>query len=242
MFAAGMCMFATCTFAARVSAQQSEPMSTDRPDYTNGVDVVHKTQLELGYTFTRIVFVNQQSIGELLLRVPLTKNAEFRLAPNGLIATSVFGSTQTAMQDAVVGTKIHLTENTGVILDTSLPTGSAPTGGRGTTPEAVFSARLPLSNALTAATNAGISWNREASGRSGAFNGSIELAYDVSDRTGAYLEAFGTDLTRDQMRTSFVNAGVLQQVGANSQIDFRIGHGINSTHAWFIGAGIAKRW
>src|SRR4051812_8201358 len=168
---------ALCALATHVYAQHPEPISTDRPDYTNGVDVVHRTQVELGYTYTHVAFVTQHSIGEVLLRVPLTKNAELRLAPNGLIATSVFGSTQTARQDAVIGTKIHLTENTGVILDTSLPTGSAPIGGSGTTPEAVFSARRPLSDALTAATNIGMSWNREPSGRSGAFNGSVELGY-----------------------------------------------------------------
>jgi len=98
--------------SATAQGRQADPLSTDRPDFTEAASTVAKgrVQVEGGYTFAREGDVEAHVLGELLVRIGVLDFAELRLGvPNYLFVESQDGR-DSGLDDSFLGVKLKLVE------------------------------------------------------------------------------------------------------------------------------------
>src|SRR5450759_3904819 len=252
---------AACLIAAAACAHIAPPttapaIDTDRPDKTDGTTTVLRgfTQAEGGYTYSRADGVNEQAIGEALVRIGLSARSEVRVGLNSYAVTDDGAVRLQGMQDAAFGVKVRLVEDTerfslwhpgaAVIATTTVPTGAAPWRVRTLQPETHLALFWPLTSRLGLTTNINASFPVEDGRRytQGAASGSF--GYEFSDRLQAFAEWFSLfPASRGGANGHYIDSGVMLAFGENTQLDLRAG--ISATRGAgdsFIGAGIARRW
>ena len=231
---------------------ETPPLITDRPDFTESPQTVSKgmTQIEAGITYERSGDAKATTIGETLIRVAAGKRAEVRIGiPSYITARDGVGRAS-GLDDAFLGAKFVLAEREkfplALLVGTTLPTGSRSVAARKISPEAVLATEVGLSEKTGLAFNAGIGRPDDGGGRYSQIFGSISLAHDVSDRVGAYLEAYAFNRTeRGGDSQKFINGGLTYALNPNLQLDARIGKGVGndvSGSEYFYGFGVAKRF
>lgn len=241
----------------------SEPLVTDRPDFTEasvtvGVGVV---QVEGGYTFTyddgNGSEVNEHSFPELLLRTGVLADwLELRVGWNwGNSAETVFGAGDenlSGAEDLYLGMKLALTPQcgclpeTGAIVQMTVPTGS---------PEFTAHEVLPgVSYLYGWDVNDFFSWGGSSQANRAIdengedfyveFAQSLTTGYSLSDDWGMYVEWFmfapcGAATAENQQ---YGNAGFTYLFTDNIQWDIRAGIGLNeAADDFFTGTGLSVR-
>jgi hypothetical protein len=235
---------------------KAEPIVTDRPDFTESTDTVPagKMQLEGGFTYSRAASEKDSALGELLLRVAAGRRAEVRIGLNSYDWTSGSGPATHGMEDATLGMKLRLAPasqkldllrpNMSVILMTTIPSGSPDYRDNHLVPTAKLAFGWELSKLWEAAANVNYTYASDQGTRFDQVATSLSFGYSVSDRVGAYFEAFGLGpQTAHGADQNYVNAGVTYLVNNDYQLDFRGGCGISGTRPdYFFGVGAARRW
>jgi len=241
----------------------SEPLVTDRPDFTEASSTVGRgvVQLEAGYTYTFNddpgEVLASHSYPETLLRVGiLAQWLEFRIDWNyaeqragvGFGAVRARGS-----EDLTVGFKIGLTPQEGILPEMALiPQLSIATGEDGFTageelPGILWIYGWEVNDFIVTAGQTTL--NRavdEVTGEAfGEFSQSWTIGYSLTDRLGAYTEWFGIvpDGADTERTTHFFNGGFTFLVTNDLQLDIRGGVGLNeAADDYFLGTGFAKRF
>jgi len=237
------------------AAAQSEPIVTDRPDFTESTSVVPRgmLQVEGGYTFERAGAVHTHAIGEVLGRVGLLDALELRIGLNSYTITSVAGGSSTGVEDASLGVKLGLLRRDGhgaafpeaaLIVATGLPTGGSAVTAGGWEPEAKLALGWDLSERLGVAANLNAASLHGNGGRTGELAGSVSFGYSLTDRIGSYAEYYGFYPTSGPgADTHFANAGLTYLLTDDFQVDARVGHNLGSPEGdYFFGIGLARRW
>ncbi len=241
--------------SANAQGRQADPLSTDRPDFTEAASTVAKgrVQVEGGYTFAREGDVEAHVLGELLVRIGVLDFAELRLGvPNYLFVESQ-GGKDSGLGDSFLGVKLKLVEaatrfdrvlpSVALLLGTTLPTASKGFGEDQAQPEAKLALTWDVSERLAVGSN--LNFARARSGGDGfsQFSGSLVLGLGLGDHTGAYVEYFGfTATTPDGADASFLNGGFTFLTDKNLQFDIRAGLGLNDPQPnYFAGLGFAWR-
>lgn len=242
-----------------------EPLTTERPDFTNSSRTVGKgrVQLESGYTFTTdrdpVARVTSHSYPEALLRIGLlTDWFEIQVGQNAL-STRTAGTDGLArasgLQDLYLATKFALTEQSGwrpetaVTLQMSVPTAPRALSSGKVLPGLLYLYSWELvpdqislggSSVITGAVDGtGTTYVQLAQ--------SLSLGYTLTDRLGAYTEWFmiapaGAD-EPGVLPQHYFNSGLLYRVTPNFQLDARFGFGLNRAAAdMFAGVGFAVRY
>lgn len=241
----------------------SEPLVTDRPDFTEASSTVGLgvSQIEFGYTYTydnnSDTGTRTQSFGEPLLRYGIFADwLEFRLAlfptEQQTNAGTVSNSTS-SIQDMYLGFKIGLTPGSGLLPEMALiPQMTVPTGGRAfsanqTLPGLNWIYAWELSDNLSTAGSTQV--NRSVDGTTG--NTYTELAQSwtvaasLTDELGAYTEWFalipsGADTDQTQ---HYLNGGFTYLLSNDVQFDIRAGVGLNdAADDYFFGTGLTVRF
>jgi len=227
------------------------PLITDRPDFTESPQTVPKgmVQIEAGVTFERAGSARQTTVGETLVRVAAGNRAEVRIGiPSYLHVRD--GGRASGLDDAFLGAKFVLSSPRkrplALLIGSTLPTGSRRVAPRKFSPEAVLATEFDLSKKVGLAVNAGVARPNEGDGSFGQIFGSASLGFDLSERVGAYLEAYAFNRTeRDGNAQKFVNGGFTYSVNPNLQLDARLGFGLgNDTGGrdYFYGIGVSQRF
>jgi len=237
----------------------SEPLVTDRPDFTEASSTVGKgvAQLEIGYTFIRNDDDGQKteshSFPEPLLRYGLLADwLELRVGWNyGDEDTE--GAKTSGAEDLYLGFKIALTPQEGILPEMALiPQMTAPTGANAVTTDEVL---------------AGLNWiygwqinDFVSTAGSTQFNRAIDpgtsesytewaqswtFAFSLSDNIGAYTEYYGLFPTNEDTARSenYINGGFTYLVSNDIQFDIRAGAGLNSEADDFLaGTGLSIRF
>ena len=241
----GFCM-AFCTICT------AAPITTDRPDFTESSATVELgyVQLEGGYTYTKTDNANSQSVGELLMRLPLIKGIEARVGINSILFSDTQSGNQSGLEDSSVGFKIAIVEDqkaflpqTALIVDTSLPTGGNPYRKDRLQPGAKVCVGWALSDQWALSSNLGYSRLFDDA-HYNEFTQSISLATTFLENWGAYFEFFGIQTSLDDDdNLSYFNTGLTYIIQDNYQLDARIGHGFNGQDSdYFIGLGLSARF
>ncbi len=239
----------------------SEPLVTDRPDFTEASTTVGLgvAQLEFGYTYIHDNSggdsSHTQSFGEPLLRVGiLAEWLEFRIAvfpTSDRTITQGISETTAGVDELYLGFKIALTPQEGLLPEMALipqmnvPIGSnAPSSGS-VEPGINWIYAWGINDFLsTAGSTQG---NRRIDDTGDAY---LEMAqswtvgYSLSEKWGAYTEWFalipsGADTARTE---SYANGGLTYLFSNNVQFDIRVGWGLNEAAAdFFTGTGFSIR-
>jgi hypothetical protein len=241
---------------------RDEPLSSDRPDFTETSTTVGRgvVQLEMGYTYFRdreAGTTNQShSYPELLARIGvLAEWLEFRVAYNHVI-----GSVETTPlplenfsggEDLYLGFKIGLTGQAGILPEMALtPQWTVPTGSE----ELSAGIVLPgvnwlygwditewLSTAGSTQLNRAVDDNDDVYTE---FAQSWTIGYTFTERWGGYTEWFvlapcGSDVARTQ---HYFNGGFIFPLTNDLQLDIRAGVGLSrASDDFFAGSGLVIR-
>ncbi|NBW39798.1 transporter [bacterium] len=233
-------------------AELHEPMSTDRPDFTESTKTIQRGHLqgEFGYRYTRDNKrdFKQEAIPEGLLRIGVTDLLELRLSAQGLKGTD----SDFALGDLTIGTKIKLYEacdcnfDLSTIIDVTLATGAKRYSQEKTSSQLSFlwSYHEDTDWALAGQVNLNAAVER----REHYFqpSSSIALSYELTDRLGVYTEYYGFYPRGSHAPSTapehYVNGGVTYLLHPNLQLDLLVGVGLNGrADDSFIGSGITFR-
>lgn len=240
-------------------ASLSEPLVTDRPDFTEAASVVGRgvLQIETGYTYTFNdddgVETRSNSVPEALFRYGILADwLELRVGYT-YGDDDVNGLATSGSDDLYLGFKIGLTPQDGLRPEMAIiPQMTVPTAGLDRTNGEVL---------------AGLNWlyawevnDFISTGGSTQFNRALDevtdegytewaqswtIAYSLTDRLGAYTEYYGfypsgadTALTEH-----YFNGGFAVLIGNDVQWDIRAGTGLNdAADDFFVGTGLTFRF
>ena len=238
---------------ASAVAQDGFPISTDRPSFSDGTGIIPKGrwQLETGFTFNKVGEAELQTIGEVLLRFPLQERLELRFSNFGLGHTNGVGGGGEGFLDPVAGVKYRLqtgvsgkTPDLAFVAQATIPAGSPDFRVRRSQP----TLKLAGYHQLDAANGAG--WNvvwsnlgpRGATFDQWAISGYWACTLDA--KTASFVELYHLmPASKGGPNSTFVDAGVTYLLDKATQIDLRIGSGLDQRRdGWFIGAGVAFRF
>lgn len=220
--------------AAGDSSGEAPPLVGDRPDFTESAAVVTRLQLETGYTYEELGGTDLHTLGELLVRVPVSGRLELRVGVPSWARERSSGTAAgaTGLTDASLGVKLGL-RNPGsggpavaVLAGSTLPTGDE-FGSDGLHPAARLAGALDLSERVSVAANAGAASAEDEGGRYAELSGSVSLGIGATDAVGVYLEAYGLAPTGGGPAAGWVlDGGATWLAGPHLQLDVRAGTGL----------------
>lgn len=237
----------------------SEPLVTDRPDFTEASSTVGRgvAQIEFGYTYVSDNDGTDQTLGhsypEALLRYGIFANwLEFRAAWN-YANEEVNGVGMSGSEDLYLGFKIGLTPQEGLLPEMSLiPQMTVPTGHNAFTADQV----LPGVNWIYGwevndfiSTAGSTQFNRALDATTSAsyteYAQSWTIAYSLADKLGAYTEWFALfPSSADTVKPEhYFNGGFTYLISNDVQWDIRAGVGLNdAADDYFVGTGLSIRF
>ncbi len=239
------------------TAAEPPPLVTDRPDVTESAETVRRgaVQVEIGYGHARVdgdggVELDRTSFPATLVRVGLGDRVELRVGWDGYVAESLDAggveTEQTGVADLALGAKVKLREGLALLVGAGVPSGSRAFRAERVDPAVVLAASHALTDALSLGYNVGYGAEtvQDAPGdldTRGLGRYSASLAIGLTDRWGAFVEAFGF-LPADGGPAHSADAGVTFLASKNVQLDLSGGAGLNErADDWFVGAGISFR-
>jgi hypothetical protein len=248
----------TVVSSVSVLAQDSgvPPISPDRPDLTNGTDIVPlgMLQLEGGVAFATTRDGTSIGAGELNFRLPLARWFELTVQGVSWAREGTGEASASGFNDGAIGCKIRLlsghpsaagtSPRVALLLLTSLPTGSGGFQVPRLQPQATLAMDLDITSSLSLSTNIGVMRGYGDGQRYIQAYGGLSFGFAIGGPWSAFLEGFayqpgsagGTGL-------GVVDAGVQLLVGNDVMLDGRLGRtsgdGPRSTYG---GLGISFRW
>ncbi len=238
----------------------SEPLVTDRPDFTEASSTVGRRvlQIESGYTYSYNNDGSSQTIGhsypESLFRYGILADwLELRLATN-FTNTRFESLSEFGMNDLYLGVKLGLTPQEGVLPEMALvPQMTVPTGADKLSSDQV----LPGLNWLYGwdvtdliSTAGSTQFNRDVDGQTNQgytkWAQSWTIGYTLAEKWGGYTEWFAifptsADTEKPQY---YFDGGLTYRFTNDIQWDIRSGVGLNeAADDYFVGSGLSiRRW
>jgi hypothetical protein len=247
------------------SAAEDSKISSDRPDFLTGPDVVGKGrfQVELGALVQRDDAGDQRTrtvSTPILLRLGVTESLELRLESEGRTRrrnTNVATQTttyQTGYADASVGVKWNMqqgdeakgTPSVGWVVQAELPSGSRAFRGRGARPSIIGAFEWELQNDFAMSVNAGAKYdNHDTEGRFMAAVLGAGVSKGITDRLTMAAEVVGQDLRSKKYGGNVVIAdlAVMYLLTPSLQLDALVGRGLTSdSPKYFFTLGVSARF
>ncbi len=242
-------------FPVASSAQQADPMITDRPDFTESASTVSpgRFQFEMGYTFTRAGQEDRHNFGEILARVGILTWLEGRLGLNSFSQLRAPGADREGLEDLTISAKAVLyrkpevssaaVPQVALLFGADLPTGESGFGSTELQPGVKLAFDFELTARLNLGSNLGWAYLFSDDQRFHQGVGSVVFGYSISDPLTTYVEWYGLfPENRGGGSNHYVNGGLAWLLGPNFQLDWRIGAGLQDPDPnWFTGAGLSFR-
>ncbi|NCT83846.1 MAG: transporter [Comamonadaceae bacterium] len=241
--------------AAGAAARADDAISPDRPDFTNGPDVLAagRLQIETSGAWQRDSadgLTTRLRSTPTLLRLGLGHSLELRLDSAGALRQS--GPHASGRGDLGLGFKWQLQEGDanqpglGWLFDLQTPTGSGPFKGHGLRPSLNFLAQWQLPAGYSLGTMAGLLVDRnDADQRYTAGVLSASLGIPVNDRLRGFAELAGQRLAsaRNGGNVVTLGTGLAWQLTDDAQLDAAAFRGLNrSTPDWACTVGLSLRF
>lgn len=242
----------------------SEPLVTDRPDFTEASVTVGRgvTQLETGYTYVRDrgpgTSFDGHAFPELLVRQGMLADwFELRVGWTWLAETETGGGVTTRhsrSSDLLVAVKLALTPQEGLLPEMALvpqvflPISDDPAlGGGELLPGVNWIYAWDLSDRIYMAGSSQLLRTLdETTGRPfSLYVQSWAFGYSISERWGSYAEwfVFVPDGAEDARTQHYLNGGLTYLVSNNIQVDWRVGIGLSdAADDFFTGPGLSIRF
>lgn len=243
--------------AALAFAQTSEPLVTDRPDFTESPRVVGPRvwQFESGMGWERNVVddiaFRRFTAPEALVRLGFNTRLELRAAMDGVVREHTGRPRtewRTSASDVALGVKYQMAHQSGLGLDlavlahVSLPTGGVVSSGNADPSVTVAWGRDFGSAGLTGNFN----WAAPTgfSRRARVLESSLSLGHPLWGSWGAFWEGVVSDVDDVDATARWTgNTGVTRLFGNDLQVDVHVGRGLNDAAPdWAFGAGVSFRF
>lgn len=242
-------LVALTTFVSACAARRAplETISTDRPGFSDAPGLVApgRVQLTAGYSHLA-AGTPVETVGELLLRVGVSRDVELRLQPNSYVDD---GAGRSGLQDAKIGAKVRipvpghgrLTPALALVAGATIPTGSAAFGHQPVTPDAKLAATWTLSSRYSFTANAGGVRLRTPGDAHWVGFGTANLGIAAGANGSIFVEAMGT-ASRDGRATD-ADAGFSYRFTRDLQVDAWVARSLTGgSGARSFGLGIARQW
>jgi hypothetical protein len=238
----------------------AEPLTSDRPDFTESTSIVPQghVQVEGGYTMSRVEEEKASTLGEVLVRIGVSERLEARIGAGSFnrIDTGVAGAGDvTGFEDPSLSVKIALTEDDpnllppgrpfmALLLGTSVPVGDDELTTDEWEPFAKLALGWDLNDWWSLSSNVSYAYLADGGDRIHQLSASLSSGFSLTDRMGAYVEYYAfSEETLDGPSTHYVDGGVTWSVSPDLQLDARVGFGLNDPSPdWFAGVGAAVRF
>ncbi|NOT02508.1 MAG: transporter [Phycisphaerales bacterium] len=249
--------------------RSSEPLVTDRPDFTESTDAVPtgRFQIEIGYLFSHDREHDERTrtheFPQTLFRIGIAEPFELRLGWGGYAFgdfafenRNAFGRRFTdetddqGGSDTSVGFKVKLAEqaglrpNLGLIAEMSLPSGSTDQTSGDVDPNVKFLWAYDLNDRFSLSGNVNVGVPTEDTHRFVQTAVSLSLACGLTDSVGSYVEYFGVYPDADgQDAAHSLNGGFTFLLSDDLQFDVLVGVGLNEqADDFFTGVGVSWRF
>ena len=235
-------------------ARLSDPIVTDRPDFTEASSVVGLgvKQLETGYTYFSDDSddLDGHTYPELLLRYGIFRDwLELRVGWT-YVDSDVAGQRDSGSDDLYLGFKIGLTAQEGCLPEMALiPQMTVPTGADAFTSDKVLPGlnvlySWELTDMLSFAANTQVNRRGDINNTYTEWAQSVAVGVSLTDRFGGYAEYFGLYPTDSTIRSqNFFNGGFTFLLTDDILWDIRAGTGLDDNSIdLFAGTGLSVRW
>lgn len=250
----------------RGQSPDEEPITTDRPDFTEASSVVGAGvfQMESGYTYIYDdsdqddSLTHTNSAPEMLWRVGITDTVELRIAwnyqweqsRNAGVTDHIDGAS-----DLYLGAKIALRDQeewlpeSAIIIQGTVPTGAAAFTNTEVSAGFNLLCSWDLNDewSLAGSTGMNTAFDELLIDSDGYVVGhqSLSLGHSITDKVGSYLEYFGlyTFGRNSNYPANYIDGGFTYLVTNDVQLDCRLGVGLNDqADDLFSGAGLSFRF
>jgi hypothetical protein len=225
----------------------SDPIATDRPDFTESAYVVPEgmTQVETGLTYQRLQDSNETAVPETLIRHAVVRNFELRLGTPTWNITRSRGNTSTAFNDVYAGFKYGFERSLSRYFDASIiPAVFIPTGDDGSssyTPEVKFCTASELTDTFSLSAMAYLRSDASEGSREQIYQQTFSLGAGLSDQWASFYE-YIFETYNDGPFTSIIHGGLIYLVTPDVQLDMHLGRTVSSGYGEpFIAAGLSFR-
>lgn len=204
-------------------------ISPDRPDFSNGIQIVPvgHLQVEGGVTLSRTGGSTDVTAGELVVRLPLSTRVEVRMQLFTFDWTSAKESSRGTLGPLVdLKWKVFDSEATdfGFVLGTTLPVATRGYREPHFQPYGVFSLDQAISEKVSVTANAGVARASVSGETFGQLFGGLSFAFQASQNVGLFLEGFGWDRTEPAgPGEQLIDGGLQYLVGSRLMLDGRVG-------------------
>jgi hypothetical protein len=237
--------------AAEAPQARVEPIAPDRPDFTDGVLIVERVQLEAGAILSRMGS-RELSLGDVFLRVPMAERLELRLAL-AYIRDRDEGEGASGLSNSFLGAKYQLQApddgriGIAVLAGTTLPTGaSSVSEPGGLQPLIKVALAKEFTERIGLGVNVGYAYEKDDGARVNDFFASASLGISLTQRLGSFVEVWmlsKSNAAGDSAR--YASAGLTYLVNPDVMVDVRGGWGIGNDFGspdYFAGAGLSVRF
>jgi hypothetical protein len=234
-------------FVSVALAQDADTVNPDRPSTSSSTHVVpaHHVQLEGGIDRIRIGSGSAYAVGEVLVRVGITKRVEAGIGVPSYLSFRVPSTHWTGADDTSIDTKIQLMSRDrvafGVLAAAILPTGSRNVAEHTFQPSATFLSDFKVSEVIGVTANATYSRSTDVGVRFNDFTGVVTVNYSVSSGWSAFTEVYGSN-NHNGFAPRYAGAGVTKTVRKHTAIDASGGVGLgNDVHGpdYYWGFGVS---
>lgn len=226
----------------------SNPIATDRPDFTESAYVVPKgmTQVELGTTYQRLQDSNGITVPESIIRHAVTDAFELRLGTPSWSITRLQGHTTTDFSDVYAGFKYGFEGSISKYFDASLiPAVFIPTEGDGSSsysPEVKFCTASELTDSLSLSTMAYLRSESVDAQREQIYQQTFTFGLSFTDRLASFYEYIFETYHRGPF-TSIIHSGIVYLLTPDVQLDMHLGRTVSSGYGEpFIASGLSFRF
>jgi hypothetical protein len=245
------------TLGPSPASADDEPISAERPGFTNGTDTVpvRKIQFETGYQYARDgKSIEHELDNSAQIRFGVSSNAEIRFGIPTYDWSSTGDSTPgtRGLSDSSISAKWRFLDgrqshrpSLALIFSTTLPTGSRAVGENHLQPQAALETHFDFSGKYSLEANFVYAGLYSDSRRFDQYSGGLNLGYSVSQAFGLFVETYRISPTDyKSVSGTYVDGGLTYIVRKNTQFDINGGTGITKgvRSGFFVGAGIAHRF
>lgn len=243
------------TLSVNIQAQYknipTEPISTDRPDFTESPLVVPKdwTQIETGFTYQKTSEGSAFNAPEALIRYGFEKDWEMRLGGSDFNREKVNGKIKTGFSPLYLAAKYQVGPvkvSDSQVLDISLipginvPNGDSNFSSNIIEPEIKFCISSDLNDSTALTLMAYPAWGKEDS-KYLLFQQTASLGIQLNDKFGAFFEYAGS-FSAHNKEEHLLHTGLTYAIDNDSQIDIHLGDSIQGDSNPFIAGGYSFRF
>lgn len=241
--------FKTAAFAQAPLQEKREPITTDRPDFTEAAIVVprHYLQIENGFTYQSSRRVYSLSGPETLFRYGVADRFEMRLGLPDYNRQRTGGLTATGFSDLYLGAKYQIGPcgngwELSVIPAMFLPTGQHDFSSGGIDPEIKLCFSRDLSPKWDVSGMFYGSLPTENGRRNATLQTTLSFGWDLGRKWRMFNEYAGT-FSRHAGPQHLYHSGFTYLIHEDMQFDVHYGYGLNNNVPQsFVGAGLSFRF